>query len=582
MWPRLGKGGAGLTTGPMTTEPMTTGPGARPGSDPERTADAAALDALLRCWVRENALAVPAEGPLVWELPLVGVRLVADLVRRSEAGFHRFANARIEGGAPLTATAVAALLATQAAGEEAAPGNVVDLVGRVADSQARVAEHLRCRAAEPEDPAGTTPFLAAEQALVLGHPLHPTPKSRAGLGGADAAEFSPELRGSFALHWFAADPSVVSSDGAAVKRLAEFAPELPDGQVPVPAHPWQAREVRARPEIRRMLDEGLLRDLGAAGEPWFPTASLRTVYRPDAAVMLKFSLGLPITNSRRENLHKELRRGVEIDRLLRAGLEAELAAAHPGFGIVRDPAWLAVGGEDGANGLELVVRDNPFGPDDRVACVAGLVAERPDVGRAQLTALVEDLVARTGRSAADVAHEWCGRYFDAVIAPVLWLYREFGLGLEAHQQNTVVVLDEQGWPVGGWYRDNQGYYLSESRVAELERFLPEIGIAGQNRVPDEVIDERLGYYIGLNNLVGLVGAFGNLGLAAERGLLDLLRQRLRGYADLPLAATLAEQPVVRCKANLLTRVGGMDELVGPLETQSVYRDVPNPLVGGQS
>ena len=557
----------------MTADQRTALPAA------ERIADAAALDGLLRCWVRENAVAVPPAGPLVLDLPLVAARLRADVVHWSATGHHRFADVRLDGGVPLTATAVAALLTTQASGEGASPEAVADLVGRVADSESRVARYLRVRADEPEDPPGTTPFLAAEQALLLGHPLHPAPKSRLGLSEADADEFSPELRGSFALHWFAADPAVVSSDGRAVQRLAPFAPELPGGQVPVPAHPWQAREVRARPEVREMLDSGLLRDLGRSGEPWFPTASLRTVHRPDAAVMLKFSLGLPITNSRRENLHKELRRGVEVDRLLDAGLGAEFAAAHPRFGIVRDPAWLAVGGEHGENGLELVVRENPFGVRDRVACVAGLVAERPDTGTSQLAAVVTGLAARTGRSTEDIAVEWCGRYFDEVVAPVLWLYREFGLGLEAHQQNTLVVLDEHGWPAGGWYRDNQGYYLSERRIAELERFLPEIGIAGQNRTPDAVIDERLGYYIGINNLLGVVGAFGHLGIAGEPGLLEVLRERLLGYADLPLANALARDAAIRCKANLLTRVGGMDELVGPLETQSVYRDVPNPLAG---
>lgn len=562
-------------------EPMSVDQQAAPPVvGPERIADAAALDGLLRCWVRENALAVPPDGPLVLDLPLVGVRLLADLVYRSATGYHRFAHVRLDGGAPLTATAVAALLTTQAAGAGASPGAVADLVGRVADSEMRVAQYLRHRTSEPEDPLGTPPFLAAEQALVLGHPLHPTPKSRAGVSEAEADEFSPELRGSFVPHWFAADRSVVSSDGRAIELLADYAPSLSDGQVPIPAHPWQAREVRERPEIRRLLDEGLLRDLGPAGEPWFPTASLRTVYRPDAAVMLKFSLGLPITNSKRENLHKELRRGVEIDRLLDAGVGAELAAQHPGFGIVRDPAWLAVGGEDGENGLELVVRENPFGPREKVACVAGLVAERPDTGCSRIAAIITDAAARTGRSTEDISKEWCGRYFDAVIAPVLWLYREFGLGLEAHQQNTLVVLDDDGWPCGGWYRDNQGYYLSERRIGELERYLPEIGIAGENRCPDAVIDERLGYYIGINNLLGVVGAFGSFGLADEDGLLEILRERLLGYADLPLASTLARDPVIRCKANLLTRVGGMDELVGPLETQSVYRDVSNPLARG--
>jgi siderophore synthetase component len=33
---------------------------------------------------------------------------------------------------------------------------------------------------------------------------------------------------------------------------------------------------------------------------------------------------------------------------------------------------------------------------------------------------------------------------------------------------------------------------------------------------------------------------------------------------------------LRCKANLLTRAAGLDELVGELATQSVYVEIPNP------
>jgi siderophore synthetase component len=44
-----------------------------------------------------------------------------------------------------------------------------------------------------------------------------------------------------------------------------------------------------------------------------------------------------------------------------------------------------------------------------------------------------------------------------------------------------------------------------------------------------------------------------------------------------LPARLLESPVLRCKANLLTRMHGLDELVGPVDTQSVYVTVANPL-----
>lgn len=63
--------------------------------------------------------------------------------------------------------------------------------------------------------------------------------------------------------------------------------------------------------------------------------------------MLKLSLGLRITNSRRENLRKELHRGVEVHRLLRTGLAEQWQASHPAFDIVRDPAWVAVDAPDG-------------------------------------------------------------------------------------------------------------------------------------------------------------------------------------------------------------------------------------------
>lgn len=71
------------------------------------------------------------------------------------------------------------------------------------------------------------------------------------------------------------------------------------------------------------------------------------MHRPGARVMLKLSLGVRITNSRRENLRKELHRGVEVHRLLSTGLAERWQREHPGFDIVRDPAWLAVDDPEG-------------------------------------------------------------------------------------------------------------------------------------------------------------------------------------------------------------------------------------------
>ncbi|MEV7417336.1 IucA/IucC family protein [Streptomyces sp. NPDC089919] len=574
------------------------GPGALPDlldhRDPAVAAEAAAVENLLRCWARETALPRP-DGPLLRiPLPASGAALLAPVRHWSPAGWHRFAPARLEGappGAPaLDAVTLAGLLVREGGGRGGA-----DLVGRVADSVRRTTAILTERRERPGPPAGADPFLDAEQALLLGHPLHPTPKSREGLTEAEARRYSPELHGAFPLHWMAVDRRVLATDSGwteggrplpAERLLARLAPglPLPESTAPLPLHPWQARELHHRPAVQALLEAGLLHDLGPHGAPWHPTSSVRTVHRPGAPAMLKLSLGLPITNSRRENLRKELHRGLEVHRLLRAGLGKEWAARHPGFDIVRDPAWVAVDGPDGepVPGLDAVLRHNPFGPDDDPVCLASLTSPRPWPGRPVMTSRLAEtvtrLAARTGRPRPAVAAEWFLRYLDQVVRPVLALDELAGIALEAHQQNTLVLLSPDGWPIGGRYRDNQGYYFRESHREELDRRLPGIGTRSDTFVSDAVTDERFAYYLGINNVLGLIGAFGSQRLADERVLLAAFRRFLVHNSRLgPLPALLLDSPTLRCKANLLTRLKGLDELVGPVDTQSVYVTVPNPL-----
>ncbi|MFE9098218.1 IucA/IucC family protein [Streptomyces sp. NPDC007264] len=592
--------------------------------DPYAAAEAATVENLLRCWVRENDLPAPADGTLCVPLPASGTALLAPVRHWSPAGWHRFGPPHLAdapGSAPpADAVTVAALLAREVTGThppqqlatdgargstaDAAPGRGAGLVGRVADSVLRTATFIAERRAHPAD-EGTDLFLSAEQTLLLGHPLHPTAKSREGLSDSETRLYSPEVRGCFPLHWLAVAPSVLAADSAWTEggrpvaadrltaRLVGPGLPLPRGFAALPLHPWQAREVRHRPEAAALLDAGLLRDLGPHGERWYPTSSVRTVRRPEAPVMLKLSLGLRITNSRRENLRKELHRGVEVHRLLRSGLGRQWQSAHPRFDIVRDPAWVAVDDRDGrpVPGLDVVIRHNPFAPSDDACCVAGLVSLRPcapaagegrPVLRSRLAEIITRLARHTGHSCGAVATEWFLRFLERVVRPVLWLDGEAGVALEAHQQNTVVLLDREGWPVGGRYRDNQGYYFRESRRAELDARLPGIGEHSDTFVSDEVTDERFAYYLGINNVLGLIGAFGSQGLADERLLLAAFRGFLADTAigpdrlRTPLPARLLDSPVLRCKANLLTRVHDLDELVGPVDTQSVYVSITNP------
>lgn len=580
---------------------MTATREVRTVADAWRHADRAATNALLRCWSRESRLPVPAPpGELRVPLPACGVTVTAAVRHRSAVGWHLFDAPRLalggspEAGTPLEAVTLAALLARQSMADRPEGFvTVTDLVERAAESVRRVAGFLAARADAPDPPHGSDPFLVAEQALLLGHLIHPAPKSRDGLSDNDAASYSPELRGAFALHWFAADPAVVASDAVRANpamagrttpgllaNLAGIA--APPGRVLVPAHPWQAHDLLARPAVRDLVDAGQLEPLGPAGPLWHPTSSLRTVYRPGTAVMLKLSLGLRITNSRRENTPTELVRGVEVHHLLDAGLGAQTAREYPGFRIVRDPGWLAVRASDGGpTHLDVSVREVP-GQLPRAQCLAGLVAPHSHAGPSDLVATVRMIARREGRAEASVAAEWVRRYIDRVLAPMVHLYATTGVGLEAHQQNTLVLPDEAGWPAAGWFRDNQGYYLAESGLAGVLR-LTGADSSSLAVVDDAIVDDRLTYYLLFNQAFAPVGALGSEGVASEVALLRELRAGLaaiveRGHdSHRGLVARWLHAESLPCKANFATRIAGIDEVLAPLDAQSVYLDVPNPL-----
>ncbi|MFD3540091.1 IucA/IucC family protein [Streptomyces sp. NPDC058662] len=592
----------------VTATSPRPGPGTGPGGpldgpDARGAAEHAHIEALLRCWLLETGTPVAA-GPLRIELPTAGLTLVTEVTHRSPTGWHRFGPTRLEGpGGPLGETAdpvtTVALLSTEAAVRGGSrpggvpAGEIADLVERTAESVRRVTSFIADRREHPQPPPGVDGFLDAEQALLLGHLNHPAPKSRDGISDHDAAAFSPELRGSFRLHWFAADASVVSHDAVdkapslagrdTVALLAELAGHEPDdGRILVPAHPWQARDLLHRPRIAALVASGALEPLGELGPEWWPTSSVRTVYRPDADVMLKLSLGLRLTNSRRESTRTELRRGLEINRLLDAGYADSTFEAHPGFSLTRDPAWLAVdepGRPEGpeVTGLDVAVREVPGGIAD-LRCLVGLVAPRPGLGRSMLGSLVSGL-------GAGAAEQWTADYTDKVLVPMLHLYAATGIGLEAHQQNTLVRLDGRGRVTGAAFRDNQGYYLAASRLPGLLRRL-----AAESStlavVDDPLVDDRLSYYLLRNQALSVVGCLAVDGLADERDLLAVLADRLR--AALPglaaagpdgdrLARRWLEAETLPCKGNLLTRLHGIDEVLAPLDAQSVYLDAPNPL-----
>ncbi|WP_172885751.1 IucA/IucC family siderophore biosynthesis protein [Jiangella sp. DSM 45060] len=480
------------------------------------------------------------------------------------------------------------------------------LLTRVLDSAAAVAGYLDGRADEIDQlwSAEPLPFAATEQALLLGHLVHPTPKSRGELGAVERLRFSPETGGRFALRWLAVDRDLVRHGSA----LDTPAPELAEAllrddptvdhaalratrdavggdRVLIPAHPYEADRLAADPVTADLFDTGAVVDLGAWGAPFLPTTSVRTVYRADAPWQLKFSLHVRVTNSMRVMLPKELDRAVESAALARTVIGEHTRQAAPHFVLVQDPAYLTVA-RDGAtlDGFSVLLRENRWnhhGPSD-VSALTTLCQDHPYGGSSRLAAIIAAISGREHRAEHVVAREWFGRFCDVVVRSLVRLYLDVGLCFEAHQQNTLVELTD-GWPVRGVYRDSQGYFHRAAAHDDLVTVVPGLGEVTESIFPEDLADERLVYYLFVNLTLGVVNALGPC--VDETVLLRHLRRVLTeersrgGRYPATLLDRLLDDERWPCKANLLTRAHDMDELVGDISTQSVYVTLPNPLLG---
>ncbi|SEO71318.1 Siderophore synthetase component [Halogranum amylolyticum] len=600
---------------------------------PAEHAESATIHGLLNCYLRETqAYAVRAaeRTPVrrandgddtdadvaVVPLPESELTLYAPLRYESPTGRHLFElpvayTTGVVGAGEgtgsehdpieLDASTLAALLCRELALAAEGPTATDDVLSRVLSSKANIERFVAAREGDSDRLYGfDTTFRDAEQSLVYGHLMHPTPKSREGIAERDAPSYAPELRGSFPLHYVRADPSIVASDSALDTAAAEWvkaelraddavspefvAEHVDSDDVLLPLHPWQADYLLDQSHVREAVDEGLLTDLGPVGREYYPTTSVRTVYHPESSFMHKGSLKVAITNSERTNKRPELERGVAISELLATDIGDALRERFPRFDVIQDPAYLTLDvGDESESGFEVVLRENPFEGETATNAtpVVGLCQDGVD-GPSRLARIVETLAERESRSTEAVARDWFTRYLAISVRPILWLYLRHGVGVEAHQQNSVVVLDD-GYPDEFRYRDNQGYYFRESVYDDVDAHLPGVGERADTICPDAVADERIRYYVVLNNVFGVVNALGVAGLVDERDLLEILREELATLqrferGDTSLVSTLLSAREIRCKANFRTRVEGLDELEGSLENQSVYTEIPNPLV----
>lgn len=545
-----------------------------------------------------------SQGLTLLSLPLslIQAQLFVPLSYVSRVGRHRIAALPqiFQKGHKLnfSAAAMVSLLLEELVQQSEGHVDAASLVERWIQSRDALQQFLNIRAEDFDALVQVEQgFIASEQALILGHSMHPAPKSRTGFVHEDWQKYSPEACGQTQLHYWLVAPEYIA-EGTALEQAfsIQFKQEikwhLSESELEtlaayahyklLPLHPWQARYLQSKAWFKSLKAKLKIIDLGEKAWIFSPTTSVRTLASFNAPWMLKPSLSVIITNSIRVNLAKECHRGEMTHRLWHSELGQSILKQCPTLKAVNDPAWIALqlNGEI-IDETICIVRDQPFTPEQQVTCIASLCQDHPVEERNRFNALFDQIAFQQKlEDKAKIALDWFKIFLNISLSPLMYVYHRYGMAFESHQQNVLVELKD-GWPQWLWLRDNQGFYYIEEFAGEILQQFPELHDKAHAVGSKNFVDERFSYYFFGNTLFGIINAIGATGFVSEQDLLSVLQQHLfdllKQYPDSSLIQSLLYQPTLPYKGNLLTRLYELDELIAPVENQSVYIQLVNPL-----
>ena len=344
-------------------------------------------------------------------------------------------------------------------------------------AQVRQGGHVGLLAMLMRAPASqfANPALLLEQWGTLGHPWHPGYKTKMGLTAQEVMALSPEFQAPLSVPVAALRASlahVATTDGrgdyrawfaaAFPQQMARFEAALSKrglagaDYLPLPLHPYQAS--RCVPvEFAAEIARGDLVLLESVAIEATPTMSFRTVvpFGDPALPHLKLPVSLRLTSVQRTVSPKSAVMGPRLTCLLE-----RILAAEDGFGGTLDIVGERTGvhyrdpdGDDNrSRHLAILYRDNPMAKRSAALFpvpAGALFAESPLDGRA----LVTELVAAAYGDHADGALAFFRCYADTVLRAVLGAYLLYGIGFEAHQQNSFIMVDNEGRPAQLLVRD---------------------------------------------------------------------------------------------------------------------------------
>jgi siderophore synthetase component len=442
---------------------------------------------------------------------------------------------------------------------------------------------------EGRAPSGDS-LIDAEQAMIWGHAMHPTPKSREGVPIEDVLACSPEAGTRFPLYWFRVDPRLRKDYGIDV---GDTLIRAAGGGNLYPCHPWEVDLILVNPAFQAARERGWIEPVGPRGLALSPTSSVRTMYHPDLDYFLKLSIHVRLTNCVRKNAWYELESAVALTRLLQP-VWNDVRRRVRGFDVLTEPAATTLdfnAASDDADAVRALTESFGMLYRDTLGAVmreryeprvAGALFATDRNGARPCEAMVRSHAAKAGLRYDEAAVRWFDSYAALLLDGVWLAFFEHGVVLEPHLQNTLLGF-EDGLPARVWVRDLEGTKLTDSAWAgeRLE------GVSARAResllYPRALGWKRVAYCALINNLGE---AMFHLAAGAGDGhAFERLEQRLwdvvggialswsARFGAEDLLDALVEGADLPSKNNLRTR------LFRRADRESDYTALPSPLAG---
>lgn len=317
------------------------------------------------------------------------------------------------------------------------------------------------------DPSDITQFL--EQWGCIGHPYHPNFRAKIGFNRCEVMQYSPEFNALVRIHWAAIHRTIthtsVNKENYRQLLSYHFPDEYqrwaqalhfkrlnPDNYYPLLLHPWQWRNKQHTLGASLQDDKQLI--LVPHHQNTMPTMSLRTMMSlSNRGPHIKLAVDVHTTSSFRTVSPASIDNGPTVSSWVNHILarhqyyEERLFLAHDLAGInITHPAIPL----HEKRQLAMLIRENPLNAlkdSQQLVPLAALFAPSPVSQTPLLLEIIET---------SQINPEECfAAYCAIVLKGQLHLLVHYGIALEAHQQNTLVIF-ENNQPKGLVIRDLGG------------------------------------------------------------------------------------------------------------------------------